>query len=96
MQRHDLPVTRRGDLTDEQWDRIIHICRLDVKGVRSIMYVIWSMVSSGSCGQVLRGEICRLFTETGTPYTNVLPNGNRQGCLNPYSKFFPKMPTCRM
>ena len=62
----------------------IHICRLDVKGVRSIMYVIRSMVSSGSCGQVLRGEICRLFTETGTPYTNVLPNGNRQGCLNPF------------
>ena len=22
MQRQDLPVTRRGDLTDEQWNRI--------------------------------------------------------------------------
>ena len=74
----------------------IHICRLDVKGARSIMYVIRLMVSSGSCGRVLRGEICRLFMETGTPYTNVLPDGNRQVCLNPYSKSFPKMPTCRM
>ena len=41
----------------------IHICRLDVKGARLIMYVIRSMVSSGSCGRVLRGEICRLFME---------------------------------
>jgi hypothetical protein len=44
------------------------------------------MVSSGSCGRVLRGEICRLFMETGTLYINVLPDGNRQVCLNPYSK----------
>ena len=96
MQRHDLPVTRRGDLTDGQWNRIYPYLPVSRKGrpfdnVRDTV-----MVFSGFCGRVLRGGTCRLFMETGIPYTNVLPNGKRQVYLNPYSKSFPKMPTCRM
>ncbi len=32
MQRHDLPVTRRGDLTDEQWERIYPYLPVGRKG----------------------------------------------------------------
>ncbi len=32
MQRHDLPVSRRGDLTDEQWERIYPYLPVGRKG----------------------------------------------------------------
>ena len=32
MQGHDLPVTRRGDLTDEQWERIYPYLPVGRKG----------------------------------------------------------------
>ena len=96
MQRQDLPVTRRGDLTDEQWNRIYPYLPVGRKGrpfdnVRDTVNGILWILRTGSPWRDLPPVM-----ETGTPYTNVLPNGNRQVYLNPYSKSFPKMPTCRM
>ncbi len=74
----------------------IHICRSNVRSVRLIMFVIRSIASFGLSRWIPRGKVCRLSMKTRTPYTNVLPNGERQVYLNPYSEPFPKMLTYNM
>ena len=53
MQRHDLPVTRRGDLTDEQWERIYSYLPVGRKGrpfdnLRDTVNGILRIVRTGS------------------------------------------------
>ena len=53
MQRHDLPVSRRGDLTDEQWERIYPYLPVGRKGrpfnnVRDTVNGILRILQTGS------------------------------------------------
>ncbi len=96
MQRQDLPVTPRGDLTDELWNRIYPYLPVSRRGdpfdnLRDTVNGILRILQTGSPWR----DLLPVY-ETGIPYTNVLPDKNRQAYLNPYSKLFPKMPTCRM